>query len=166
MANVKISNFIVLDRDLSLKDLRMSSRMYRYTDGGTIIYPIGTPVPIIKKGMGCIGFATIDKMVVTATSTEAYFEYSEINNKQMADAYYQLYRGTVTMGASASDDIYGGDDVIIPGVVTAPAQGPKADRHNRRAMDEVNEIEKIFSKLNSNQDKYPLAGLDEDDYDF
>lgn len=58
------------------------------------IYPIGAPIPIIIKEVGCIGMIEIENFKVTKETTEIEFQFTEQFDIQdpISNHYYQMYK--------------------------------------------------------------------------
>lgn len=153
--NMQISFYIVLDANISLRHIRVrDSNEYEYTNTGTIIYPFNTPLPIIRKGEGCIGIATVTKIIMTGSATTVRFTYTEVD-EQMAKAYYSLYKNSAVM--NASDDVYANaEDTIIPGAfLNKPTmKQPKRPSSGRSLYEEAGLVNPKRSGIRSIRDDY------------
>lgn len=111
----QIENYMVLPADSkSESGIRHKKAAWEVTVTGARIYPIGTPIPFIINGQGCFGYATVKEFTVSANSTNVKFEYSDISDKDVKNAFYNLYRNTIS--ATGSDDYEDEADAIIPGM--------------------------------------------------
>jgi hypothetical protein len=130
---MKFSTFVVLDSETSLSSIRESRNSYEYTDQGAIIYPLDTPLPIIRSGSGCIGIAVISRVNMTSSSTTISFSVTQIDQAS-AKAYYGLYKNTASMNQSSTDDVYSNSaDVVIPGLIKPQSSKIKTPkRYNQR----------------------------------
>jgi len=152
---IQISMFLVIDANVSVRSMAVDRDHYAYTNQGSIIYQFGVPVPIIKKGKGCIGLAVIEKIEMSADTTMAYFTVTEISD-QAASAYYNLYRNTVSMGTDASSDIYeNASEMIIPGIAGSMVT-PTSSKKKRKSYG--NNYRNGFGSLSNDFDD------DDDDY--
>lgn len=99
---------------------------------GQQIFNIGNLVPIIQSGKGCVGNALIKQITINETTTTVTYIYSEVG-KDLAKAYYSLYRNDVSMQRnSGSSDIYDNDDMIIPGAFGRSVEPKPAKGRERR----------------------------------
>lgn len=122
MSNFEIRSSIVLDREVSLGSISIrSSRRedeYAYSNNGTLIYPIGIAVPVIRRGTGCIGVGVISEVILTATTTKITFTFNDQISESDKRAFYSLYRNQVSMEGGVNRDIYdASEDVVIPGAI-------------------------------------------------
>lgn len=114
---MEMSFFIVIDANVNLRSIRINSEEYEYTNTGTKIYPFNSPLPVIRKGSGCIGIAIVKNINLTGTSTTVTFTFTEVD-QDSAKAYYSLYRNTTSMNTMSSDDAYeNAEDAVIPGAM-------------------------------------------------
>ena len=117
---MKITNFIVLDDRVG----RMSE--YRHTVNGEVYIPLETSVPVIVKGVGCIGLGMVIEINMTKASTTFTFTMSKVG-RDAADAYYSLYKNQISM--TDTEDVYDQSDVIIPGMMASTTKStPKPKR--------------------------------------
>ena len=135
MNNVKFSQFIIVDNEESLR----SHRTCKSVQIGYIIYPINVPVPIIVKGVGCVGYGTIRKIFTDGNTTEIGFEYSHHISQQVADAYYDLYRNTLS---EDSEDAYdNAQDAFIPGAnYSSRRSSSKAYKKNLKPSSSIDDL--------------------------
>jgi hypothetical protein len=125
--NVKFNQFIVCEkRDYS----RFSARGKNdFTEPGVILYEIGSLVPVIIKGEGCLANAKISAITIRSTGTTVTFELTEIA-KGTADAAYNLYRNGLNsnLNSGNSADIYeDAKDSVIPGVFSGKSKFDEDD---------------------------------------
>lgn len=106
---MNILGFIVVDE----RNMRNGKNSYTIT--GENYIPCNTPVPVIAKGKGCIGIGMVNSLLITATSTKIDFTLEKDISKAKKEAYYGLYRNTVTVG-NTNDDPYE-SDTVIPGAM-------------------------------------------------
>ena len=120
---MKLANFIVVDDTMS-----RNRDICTFTVNGDVIYPLETPLPVIRKGSGCIGIGIISSSTRKSTTTSITFKLSE-TSASAANAYYDLYRNQVSTGGS--DDAYDTSDAIIPGMMVG-SRKPSASKDNSR----------------------------------
>lgn len=125
---MKISNFILIDNDSSTTFY--ASRKYQYTNTGSIIYPIGSIVPVIRKGKNCVGLAKVVSFMVTEDTTTVAFTMLGKISDQTKEAYYALYSQDASFGTRDADDIYESTDQFIPG---AMGLGKGATRKSKKS---------------------------------
>lgn len=165
--NYVSSSFIVIPKNSSVNQFRNGRNTFEYSDNGMIIYPIGV-APVIQKGVGCIGIATISSFTVKQDMTTVRFEYRQLGNsprdKSLAEAYYSLYRNNLNMN-TAQDD-YSSEDVFIPGAMTSPISAKKTGKIRDTSMrgfgrddddeeDSDDELGRIMHKLRGDNDDNP-----------
>lgn len=136
---LQICTFLVIDSNVNLRSLRTEDRgIYKFTNNGSLIYPLETPLPIIKSGTGCVGVAVIQEMRVTATKTMVLFKVTEVSDSD-GKVYYNLYRNTQSMRTEQTgSDVYdGSEDVVIPGAMMStsamhkPNTTPRSSNESR-----------------------------------
>lgn len=121
----KLAQFLVIDPDFNCKK-------GQYTISGLVIFPVGSAIPIIKKGRGCIGIADIKSFKVTEGTTTVTFKYQE-TTKDSASAYYDLFLINTNSSESASGDFYDNTDQLIPGAMgLKPSKSSSNDTNKRR----------------------------------
>ena len=135
---MKLAQFIIVDDTMN----RKNRDTFEFTVNGDVIYPLETPLPVIRKGVGCIGIGIISTSVRKNTTTSITFRVSE-TNKDAAKAYYDLYRNQVS--SSNSDDIYdNASDTIIPGMMMnsaiRPAKDESKSQYRRRRGQSLSDI--------------------------
>lgn len=123
MNNFEMRSFLTIGAKDSINSLkvynqRYETEVYEFTNNGVLLYPIGTPIPVIRKSKGCIGLAVISEITITANTTKVRFEFNEDISSNDKIAYFNLYRNQVSSGNTSSSDIYdSSEDVIIPGAL-------------------------------------------------
>lgn len=124
---MNILNFIVIDDKQHYYD---DNDLYSFTAQGECYIPLETPVPIIRRGIGCIGIGLVAELKITRTSTTIIYSISDIS-EMSARAYYDLYRNQAT--ASNTEEYR--EDVIIPGMMrkaTVPRPSYSSDDFSRK----------------------------------
>lgn len=117
------NNFIVVDDSFSKRFGRQS-----FTVTGQQLYQIGTAIPVIRKGSGCIGIAVVEAFTVTQTATTVTFDVSKVNEND-AKVYYKLYQNSLSIGES--DDMSDQEDMIIPGAMLGRDRNPEKRKTRR-----------------------------------
>lgn len=124
--NVQINQFIVISKaDFDRLNTRGVSD---FTESGVILYPVGTLVPVIVKGKGCLANADIKSITITEKGTTVSFVLTEIASST-ADAAYNMYRNQISAyaGSGNSGDIYeDAKDQVIPGMYTSNKKGSRS----------------------------------------
>lgn len=106
--NFKFMQFLIVDPDFNCKKRN-------YTISGIAIFPVGSVIPIIKKGKGCAGLADIKNISYNEETTSITFKYVE-TTKESASAFYDLF--LINSGSEpASGDFYENTDQLIPGAM-------------------------------------------------
>lgn len=113
--NMKISNFIFIDTDSNTNFY--AGKKYQYTNTGTLLYPIGSIIPVIRKGKNCIGLAKVLSFMVTEDTTTVQFQMLGKINEASKEAYYALYLQSASFSTQDADDIYENTDQFIPGAM-------------------------------------------------
>ena len=103
MTAVKFENYIVIGSK------QFSAQMSKYSFDGHVFFPIGIPIPIIVKGVGCSALAIIDTIKFEKDTTTVYFDIKDASDstKNAADTMYKNFE--VSKGDSS-------DDTFVPGV--------------------------------------------------
>ncbi len=160
MPNLKVTNYVVLENGTSLGSLRMSKRVYQYTDQGMVLYPIGSLIPVIAKGDGCIGMAVIKSLLMEEDTTTVRFQFVKIGT-QAASVLYSMYQNNASMRGYSSDDPYTNSDIVIPGAV-APVEKNLADEMYSDKNVSMNEI---FNTIRGNRRTHngSVGGYPDDD---
>jgi len=146
--NFTASNFITIPRNSSINQYRTGRNTFEYSDNGIIVYPIGM-VPVIEKGRGCIGIATVTSFTVGQELTNVKFKYREFQNnprdKALAEAFYSMYRNNLET-SDASE--YGAEDVFIPGAMATPITSRKHQSNNSYLKSEDDGEESVDEEMN------------------
>lgn len=122
---MKFATFIVVD------DTFKKREKSNFTVNGDVIYPLGTPMPVILKGSGCIGVGIVLESTRKGSSTSITFKLSK-TDKASADAYYDLYRNQISVSSDASEDAYdNAADMVIPGMMAGANIKPKLSEDDR-----------------------------------
>lgn len=116
MMNLSLETFIVIDAETKMSSIKTGGQ-YEWTNSGMKLYPIGTILPIIKKGKECMGLGVVRSMTITESSTTIVFEVVEQGRDY--SAYYNLYRNQNTVGYTNATDSYDEYDMVVPGAYTA-----------------------------------------------
>jgi len=165
MNNIQLSQYILVDKNVRMKELKTNGGLLQYTNNGTKLYPLGIYLPVIRKGEGCIGLGIVRQITINETTTKITFEYiSEISTAD-AKAYYTLYRGQISMAQDSSSDIYdNAEDTFIPGAINSlnlntGRQGSSLKVKNGDNVDRGtdNEVRSILSRQNN------FNSIDDDD---
>ena len=122
---MKFATFIVVDDKLS-----RDKETCEYTVNGDVIYPLLTPLPVIKQGSGCIGIGIITSSIRKSSSTTVVFSLSKVSSED-ANAYYNLYRNQISTLEDADDAYEATADMIIPGMMTRVISRPKGPSSGR-----------------------------------
>ena len=117
---MNILNFIVIEGRPDFHGDDNGTEIYRYTMQGECSIPLDTPVPIIRRGTGCIGIGTVTKLQMTRTSTTMYYTIADISESN-ARAYYDLFRNQATVSNLEEYQ----EDVIIPGMMRNISASPR-----------------------------------------
>lgn len=136
------SNVVVPADNRTESGIRHRKAVWEVSVTGARIYPIDTPIPFIVSGKGCFGYAIVKEFTVTAETTSIKFVHTPIDDKEVTNTLYNLYRNGIT--ANGSDDYEDESDVIIPGMGTKgssnfgkprPRSGSwSSDSDNRRPL--------------------------------
>lgn len=124
---MKVLQFIVIESN-------HGSGTYEHTVTGECYIPCNTPVPIIRKGHGCIGIGVVKSLLITAESTRIEYDSREIS-KEKKKAYYDLYRNN--MSVSDVEDPYANTDQVIPGAMVGKKN---KDRFFDRNFDDYDDL--------------------------
>ena len=116
--SLKITNYLVLDNDINMRNLLVSKTYYEYTEEGNVFYPIKGVIPVIVKGKGCIGTALIKSIYIKEETTTIGFEFTPVNNTT-AKVMYAMYMNNSSMMNVTDNDVYN-HDVSIPGAINTP----------------------------------------------
>lgn len=129
---MQIKNFIVVD------DLEKAKRKGKCAFNGEVYIPIGTAIPVIHKGRGCIGIGVVHQLLISEDSTVVTFSLETNVSETSKRAYYDLYRNQNTM--SESGDMYDNSDVVIPGAIGSvnASSRPRPNWSNRDYGDNSN----------------------------
>ena len=74
--NVQLNQFIVISK--AAFDRLNTRGVSDFTESGVILYPVGTLVPVIVKGKGCLANADIKSITITEKGTTVSFVLTEI----------------------------------------------------------------------------------------
>lgn len=107
--NYNFSSFLVMDNAKRFK----VGGVYDERVSGYQILNIGTYVPVIVKGGGCVGMAKIESLLLTNNTTSVRFTFYNVPSMKEGQIYYNLYRNSL----SGSNDYEDAQDVIIPGLM-------------------------------------------------
>lgn len=166
MTNIKMMNHVVLDSGTRLSAIRVKKNLYQYTEQGMLLYPIGSLVPIIEKGYGCIGIATVKSLTMDANSTTVIFTVSEVD-KSTANTLYGMYRNNATVMGN-NDDPYSNTDQIIPGAIGAPEENLAEGLYHGNTRHMLDDIDNVLSRGNRRTPNKAVGRYpdDDDDYDY
>ena len=143
---MQIKNFIVVD------DLDKARRKGKCAFNGEVYIPIGTAIPVIHKGRGCIGIGVVHQLVISEGSTVVSFSLETEVSENNKCAYYDLYRNQNTM--SNNNDMYDNSDVVIPGAIGNIGSGGPRPNWSNQSFD------------NNRRDRSPSLGdMIGDDFD-
>lgn len=117
---MKILNFIVVEGNPEYYGDVNGEDMYSFTTQGECYIALETPVPVIKRGKGCIGIGVVTKLTITKTSTTIVYSIADVSEAS-SKAYYDLYRNQAT--ASNSEEYQ--EDVVIPGMMRGTKVTPR-----------------------------------------
>lgn len=112
---MKLTNFITIDGDANMNFF--ANRKYHYTNTGSLIYPIGQIIPVIRKGKDCVGLAKVVSFMVTEDTTTVEFLMLGKINDASKEAYFALYSQGASFGTAGADDMYENTDQFIPGAM-------------------------------------------------
>ena len=115
---MKFATFIVVD------DTFKKREKCNFTVNGDVIYPLGTPMPVIVKGSGCIGVGIVVSSTRNGSSTSITFKLSKTDNAS-ASAYYDLYRNQISVSTDSEDAYENASDMVIPGMMAGATVKPK-----------------------------------------
>lgn len=105
-------------------DQKVTGESSRITVTGQRIYPIKKPLPLILKGVGCIGIATVTQYLVMEDSTRVEFTVNTNISKNTSNALYALYQQR-SMDNSDDEDPYD-TDTFIPGAMGISNPKPRS----------------------------------------
>ncbi len=171
MNNFQLTQYILIDKNVRMKELKKSGGLLQYTNNGTKLYPLGIYLPVIRKGEGCIGLGIVRQVTMTETTTRISFEYISEISVADAKAYYSLYRGQISMTQDSSADIYDNvDDMFIPGAVSSVNINASRPGNNLRVKkgDDVDRDtdDEVRSILSRQRDFNSFYDDDNDDDDY
>jgi hypothetical protein len=106
---MRILNFIVLE------DKIRRSGYHESAVSGEVYIPLETVVPVICKGVGCVGVGIIHRLHISKASTTIEFELETNISKESKRAYFDLYRNHASN--EDNDDPYDNSDTVIPGAI-------------------------------------------------
>ena len=113
---ISVETFLVMESNgPQLRDLRYKN-VWRYAVAGTKLFPVGSILPIIRKGTGCIGLAQIVGCNMMQDKTEVTFITTNCS-EDMADSCYSLYRNEITNNPDTGDLYDDAEDTLIPGII-------------------------------------------------
>ena len=121
---MKFTTFIVVD------DTFKKREKCNFTVNGDVIYPLGTPMPVIVKGSGCIGVGIVLSSTRNGSSTSITFKLSKTDNAS-ANAYYDLYRNQISVSSDSDDAYENASDMVIPGMMAGATVKPKLSDDDR-----------------------------------
>lgn len=123
---MNILNFIIIDKPLRSTKYNLETNMFAME--GEVYIPLETPVPIIQKGVGCVGIGMVSELNITKSSTMIYFSSTKIS-ESAEKAYYDLYRNQISTG---NQNMYSNqEDVVIPGLARGMKTTTKSNRNNK-----------------------------------
>ena len=117
---MNILNFIVIEGRPEYYESSGDVDIYEFTVQGECYIPLETPVPVSRRGSGCIGVGIAIRLSVTKTATTVYYTIADVSETN-AKAYYDLYLNQAT--ASNSEEYR--EDVIIPGMMRNISTTPR-----------------------------------------
>ena len=143
---MKFATFIVVDDTLLKRHGEVS-----FTVNGDVIYPLETPMPVIRKGTGCIGVGMIKSSTRSKSATTITFILSKCN-EESARAYYDLYRNQISISPN-TDDVYdAASDMVIPGMMASAGIKPKVSSDNYRPRRKKESHTSLTDYLNDDDD--------------
>lgn len=80
--------FLVIEDNSAMMD---HNGNYRYTTENLILYELGSNVPLIVIGKGCIGIATIIELHIRTYGTTIFYKLDNRIKDSARKAYYELY---------------------------------------------------------------------------
>lgn len=86
---MEIAQFITVNKDHPGKFYEGDS--YSHTESGLKLFPVGSIVPVIRKGTDCIGLATIISASMSENSTKVTFSMKGPIGKESKKAFYNWY---------------------------------------------------------------------------
>lgn len=131
---MQISNFIITDEEPGYQ--KNQTIIMR----GEVYIPLGIPVPVIRKGVGCIGLGIVKELRITLNETTVKFSLDETLSREDMHAYYNLYRNGQSSSKSNGSP-YENTDAVIPGAINS-LRGNKKEK--QRAMSYTPEEEALF----------------------
>jgi hypothetical protein len=106
---MRVLNFIVLE------DKIRKSGFHDVAVSGEVYIPLETVVPVICKGVGCVGVGVVQRLHISKSSTTIEFELETNISKESKRAYYDLYRNHSS--SDYENDPYENSDTVIPGAI-------------------------------------------------
>ena len=100
---MNVMQFIIVDSDARMRDTRDTKTRYTYAMPGSVLLPVGSYVPVIRAGRGCLGIARVESIEIREESTTVTFTMVDKNGNY--DAIYTLYK----LNAGRMDEDYGDD---------------------------------------------------------
>lgn len=84
----KFPKFLVVEDNSAIRD---NNGTYRYTTEELTLYELGSNVPLIVLGKGCIGIATIMELHIRTYGTTIFYKLDSRIKDNAKKAYYELY---------------------------------------------------------------------------
>lgn len=109
---------------------------------GIHIYPIGSTIPLIVRGHGCVGLAKITGCYMREINTSVNYYFVNCSDATKKVLYDQ-YRNMISV---SSDDSYEDvEDTIIPGIATG--QRPSSYRGRKKPYHDIGERQSAKTTL-------------------
>ena len=102
-------------------------KQYATTLNGQKLFNINALTPIIKKGYGCIGVAQVSSICINEYNTEVIFTFHQADSGAK-DAYYNLYRNSLSLMPNPNMDYDDDEDLVIPGLMGKKSKGGHKER--------------------------------------
>jgi hypothetical protein len=158
--SLKITNYLVVDSNIDMRELKISKNCYEYTSEGSIFYPIKSVIPVIVKGKGCVGTAVIKQILIKEETTTVGFEFNTVDSVT-AKVMYSMYMNNASMMNTSDGDIYN-HDVSIPGAINAPVVN-LADKLGQREGQKI--MRDVYDTISGRRSS-PRNSFNDDDDDY
>lgn len=99
----------------------------KFSVEGTVLFPIGSILPIIVSGTGCIGLAKVQACTLRETSSTVFFDVIELGDSKDYKAIYLMYQ--TQSGNTSNPDDYDAPTFGIP-----RASVTKKEKRNREGF--------------------------------
>lgn len=118
---MKVSNFITMSEKEYRRSGATAGETLEITLSNHQLFDMSTLVPVIVRGVGCIGYAEINQIVLTKNGSTKVEFYLKGMSEKSKEAAYILYTNQAATGDNANE-------TMIPGIYQSRTTGPKNDR--------------------------------------